>query len=365
MKMFLSVLFFFVFSLPAMAQKIPDGKSGFASSEACLTAVRSGYAQAYVPVSNRAPGSGYTQMSMAEAGYVNGACAQGLTVFVTNAWVYLPPTFQVGKRGETLVMWKCGNSITGFAAVPMDQVITRMAPATSFTTAPQACTATQERCEMITWCDQNKGWETRTINGITEQFCAVPSISRHVARVTTTTVEDKHVIVPVQTVEVRPVQVATPVNVDFPNAQIKVRGGGVDVSGTQCRFDCIGREVVKSIPGFQDIVSSNKQCEIRFAAEYVSEQEAKQSANGRTVTQNNVTKKWQVNGRLLLDRNPGDQNSADIGKILITEVVGNSFRLSKSVGKHVSDCNVNQSDLKTNWTSVVKHMGLPPTCKPN
>jgi hypothetical protein len=352
-------------AVSVMAQKVPDGKSGFASSDACLTAVRSGSAQAYKPVTSRSPGPAYAQMSMADAGYINGACVQGLTTFTLGAWVYLPPTFQVGKREETLVMWQCGNAITSIAKVPMDQLITRAPPATNFDTTPQSCSASQEKCEMISWCDQNKGWETRTVNGVTEQFCSVPSINRHVQRTTNTTIEDKHVITPIQTIEVLPVQAAAPANVDFLNAQVNVRGGGVDVSGTKCRFDCVNREVAHDVVGFQNIPNTNKQCEIRYAAEYASQTEAQSVAKGRPVAFNVKNNKWQVQGRLLLDRNPGDQKPVDTGKILMTEVIGGKMVLSRSAGKHTGDCSVDQSEVKKNWDSVVRNMELPPTCKPN
>jgi hypothetical protein len=152
----------------AFAAKPADGISGFTSSGACVLAVAKGQAKAYVPVTNRNPGSAYVQKTMADAGYQNGACVQGLTTFSKDVWVYLPASFNIGQSGENIVMWQCGNAVTSIAAIAMNQNVTQLAPQTSFTQA--ACTESAEKCEQIKWCDDNKGW---AVQG-NERVCRIP-----------------------------------------------------------------------------------------------------------------------------------------------------------------------------------------------
>jgi len=337
-KLLFSLVLFLSFSLVQAEQK-PDGVQGFVSEEACLAAVRSGKAEGYVPVvQDRPPGPSYKKMSMSDTTYKNGACVTGLTKYTSSTWVYLPPNFQVGQlksNTETLVMWVCGNAIAKISAIPMDQLITRPAATTTFDISPGICTASQERCEMISWCDQNKGWETKEVDGKIVQFCSVASTPRLVQRRTDTEVQDFHVVTPTQVVVVNTVKPAAPAEVAFPNVQINARGGGVDVSGNTCRFDCKVKVIVTDVPGYTDIPSPNGQCEIRWKATFNSEQ-----------------------GRILLD-NYG-------GKIRLAKIVpGKNVPEIVAVTNwtHSRDCDQDQDLIKRNWLEVVRGLRLP-TCEP-
>ncbi len=179
-------------SLAASAAGQPDNLAGFATSEACLRAVQSGTAKSYVPVTSRAPGSAYARMSIAEAGYSAGACVQGLTTFTPGTWVYLPANFQVGRNGEHLVMWQCGNAISSIAAVPVRQAVTLAPPVTSFSSIPAVCTDSAERCVMKEWCDNNDGW--KVIEGV--RTCEVPGRHDRIIQRDTLDIERQLVVNP-------------------------------------------------------------------------------------------------------------------------------------------------------------------------
>lgn len=136
----------------AFAASQPDGKSGFASESACVSAVRSGKVVEYVPQVTRSPGSSYSRTTMRETGKARGACVTGLTTFIPGTWVYLGPEFEVGQLGENLVMWKCGNTITRISVIPFDQNVTQSQSIAIV--QPQQCDG---KCQAVNFCDGKNG----------------------------------------------------------------------------------------------------------------------------------------------------------------------------------------------------------------
>lgn len=326
------------FSMSVFAAKQPDNISGFATEEACITAASAGKAKGYVPVESRKAGAGYKKTTMAAAGYVNGACVQGLTVFVSSAWVYLPATFAIGQKDESIVMWDCNNPINTISVMPINQQINRPASQLNFSSEPQVCTASKEKCEQKTWCDENNGWVlSKDDKGNTVHKCKVPGdiwivdqedqmvfnkntkVSGHVSTEFTGWTGSNTINVP-----------------PAPALDVNLgRAAAPKVSGTKCSFDCVARATATDVVGFQDIPSTEKQCEIRWKATFGGEQ-----------------------GRILLD------NFA--GKIRLASVIPKASHpavVVVSPWAHVRDCNVDQAMVKKNWDLVVEKLKLP-KCDP-
>ncbi len=337
-----------IFSVSATAQSQPDGISGFVSDDACVSAVFAGKAKAYEPKISRSPGPQFGRMTMHNAGYQNGACVQGLTTFTQGTWVYLPSTFQVGQNGEHLVMWQCANAITIITAIPTNQVVNRPAASINFSAATPLVCKGEEECKQVNWCEANNGWyASKDGAGNNIRKCDVPGEMSVISKQNIVRIQEQTTILPEQLpTEVRPWKVAAPVVIPpAPAIRVDVQGsqGPVvnmarqsqgTVSGTRCSFDCISREVTKDVVGHQNIPSVDKQCEIRWSA-----------ANQQ--------------GRLLIDNYSG--------KIRLASVVSGQSSPSKVMVTPANasrDCNLDQGEVKKNWDSVVRMMGLPPTCKP-
>ena len=327
-------------SVSAMAQKTADSKSGFASSEACLSAVRSGSAEAYKPMTNRAPGSGYAQMSMADAGYTNGACVQGLTTFTSSTWVYLPSTFQVGKRDETIVMWQCGNAIKSIAKVPMDQMIMRPAATTNFSSStPLACKG-EEECKQVNWCEANNGWYmSKDGAGNSIRRCDLPVEMSLITKENVLRIQEKTTILPEQLLtEVRPWKIAAPVTVPAAPA---IR---VDVQGSQGPQINMGRSQAGTVSG----QSCNTQgCSSRPVANFVSE--VKASYCGIRTT----------DGRLF------KLGSANDGSLVVADWTSGTEGRKMRIGGQAAgnDCDIAQTAVeRTHWSGMTQFFGLPNGC---
>lgn len=229
----------------ASAAAAPDQVSGFSREADCLSAVKAGNARQYTPVTNRAPGSSYSRMTMREAGYQNGACVQGFTTFVPGVWVYLGPDFEVGRQGETLVMWQCGNAITRISALAINQVVTQQPSMTTFTGAGSARCEGPEQCAQVRWCDDNNGWKMEG----SERVCRVPGQTSRIVRENVLNIDDHLTVNPrVLPTTVSPVQGNGDFTVNFPGPQGVINYGQSNiqiqrqqnpvVSGTVCNGSC-------------------------------------------------------------------------------------------------------------------------------
>lgn len=142
-----------VLGLASQAAATPDGRSGFASEKACISAVQLGKSVQYVPVTNRNPGPSFTRTTMREAGYHNGACVQGFTTFTKDTWVYLGPMFEIGvSSDETIVMWQCGNAVTSISKLAMNQTVTQSQSIAVI--EPQQCDG---KCQAVNFCESKSG----------------------------------------------------------------------------------------------------------------------------------------------------------------------------------------------------------------
>ncbi len=319
-----------VLSMSVFAAKQPDNISGFATEEACTTAASAGKAKGYVPVESRKAGAGYKKTTMGDAGYVNGACVQGLTVFVSSAWVYLPATFAIGQKDESIVMWDCNNPINTISVMPIKQVINRPAPQMSFASGAQMCTASKEECEQQVWCDENKGW-VPAIDKDGKSFykCELPTERRVIAKEKIIQIEEHTTVIPVQLpTTVKPWQVAAPVSVPpAPAAQIDLgRAAAPNVSGTRC---------------------DTQGCSYKPVAKFVSEEKA--DFCGIHTSDARVFKigRHPTNGELVI----ADWTSGVQGKVM---------GLKQQATR---DCDADQKAVETtHWPAIVNRFGLPNDC---
>jgi hypothetical protein len=317
----------------AYAAKPADGISGFTSSSACVSAVSKGVAKAYVPVTNRNPGSAYVQKTMADAGYQNGACVQGLTTFSKDVWVYLPANFQIGQAGENIVMWQCGNAVTSIAAIAMNQNVTQLPAQTSFTQAN--CTESAEKCEQIKWCDEKKGW---VVQG-NERVCRIPGQNSRIVQEDVLNI-DRHLTVNARVLPttVNPWQG----NGDFTvPAAPQARGSIAPSQGPAVDF---GRAQVGSVSG---VMCQTQGCSSRPVANFVGE--VKSSFCGIRTSDGKLFKLGRSND----------------GMIVVADWSNGSEGRKMRIGGQSSsmDCDADQQAVeKQHWSGMIQYFGLPNTC---
>jgi hypothetical protein len=265
MKKFIQALIMgliMLFSFSSMAaQPQIEGTDYWMTKDACINAAQSNTASEYRPEARNTPPSGYKKTTLAEEKFTNGACAQGFTL-VSNSWVYLPPWFEVGKKGESLVMWLCSNLIAKLVAVPVTTQVQRPSlapsqplqshiqqiPSVMSSSAPLACKG-EEECKQMNWCDVNGGWyPSKDGAGNSIRKCDVPGEMSVISKQNIVRIQEQTTIMPEQLpTEVRPWKVAAPVTVpSAPAIRVEVQGSQGPqinmgrqqqgtVSGTNCQ----------------------------------------------------------------------------------------------------------------------------------
>jgi hypothetical protein len=341
------------FSFSSMAaQPQIEGTDYWMTKEACITAAQGNTAAEYRPEARNTPPSRYKKTTLAEEKYTNGACAQGFTL-VSNSWVYLPSWFEVGKKGESLIMWLCSNPITEVVAVPVTTQVQRPSlapsqplqshiqqiPSVMSSSAPLACKG-EEECKQMNWCDTNGGWyPSKDAAGNSIHKCDVPGEMRVISKQNIVRIQEQTTILPEQLpTEVRPWKVAAPVVVPAaPAIRVEVQGS----QGTQINM---GRQQNGTVSGQS---CSTQGCSSRPVANFVSE--VKASFCGIRTS----------DGRLF------KLGAAPDGTLIVADWTNGSEGRKMRIGGQAAgnDCDVAQAAVeRTHWAGMTKYFGLPNGC---